>query len=90
MIGSDRSFSSSTLYAAARRAEIEAQIAEIRRARQATAGRRLRHRVGQALIALGETLSEWRLEPAPVQPRSTGVRQGRRDRAPLTGPLTHC
>lgn len=68
MVGRDRSFNPSTLYAELRRSEIEAELAEIRRARQATAGRHLRHRIGQALIALGEALSERQLEPTPVEP----------------------
>ena len=66
MTGKDRSFTPSTLYVALHRAEIEAQIAEIRRAQQAVAGRRLRHRIGRALIALGETLSERRPDPTPA------------------------
>ena len=76
MVGNDRSFNPSTLYVAARRAEIEAEIAEIHRARQAMAGRRLRHRLGQALIALGEALSERRLEPAPAEPALPAAGKG--------------
>ncbi len=46
MAGTGRLFNPSTLYVESRRAEIEALALEIHRARQATAGRRLRHRLG--------------------------------------------
>lgn len=76
MAGSDRSFNPGTLYVEARRSEIDAQIAEIHRARQVTSRRRLRHRFGQALIALGEALSEQRLDPAYVEPALPAAGKG--------------
>lgn len=63
MMDRDRFVSPSTLYVELRQAEIQAEALEQRRARQAMAGRHLRHRVGHALITLGETLSETRLDP---------------------------
>lgn len=63
MTGYDGSFGGRRLYVELRRTEIEAQMTEIRRARQVVPARRLRHRLGTMLISVGEALAERRREP---------------------------